>query len=108
MKWQEYDKWLAEQKEWIDKASYYELLKKWRFAPIGDRIFQGELGNYYSDVMAAKRDRCPDPVMVSKLVGWGDQQVVEDITMEAPTTPLPPATPELQETLDRIKKHFSK
>lgn len=43
-------------REWIDNASYEELLRKWRFAPVGDPFFQGEMGQYYSKVMAEKRD----------------------------------------------------
>ena len=58
-----------EQKAWIDGASYAELLKRWRFAPSGDEMFQGDTGEYYKRVMFAKRDAC-DAVAVSKAVGW--------------------------------------
>lgn len=44
-----------EQKSWIDNASYDQLLEKWRFAPVGDPFFQGDTGEYYSDVMRQKR-----------------------------------------------------
>ena len=56
-------------KEWIDNASYVELLRKWRFAPSGDPMFKGSTGIYYADVMFRKRDQC-DHVQASKNVGW--------------------------------------
>lgn len=60
-----------ETKNWIDNASYEELLQKWRFAPVGDPIFQGETGEYYSKVMFAKRNKDPHAaVQASKNVGW--------------------------------------
>jgi len=58
-----------EQKEWIDNASYEELLRKWRFSNSDNTIFQGDCGLYYKDVMMEKRDKC-DAVAVSKAVGW--------------------------------------
>ena len=58
--------------EWIDKASYEDLLRKWRFAPSGDPFFQGETGKYYSQIMFAKRDALPheEQVRASKRIGW--------------------------------------
>jgi len=56
-------------KNWIDNASYHELLSRWRFAPIGDPLFQGETGKYYSKVMFEKKQTV-DHVQVSKDVGW--------------------------------------
>jgi len=56
-------------KKWIDNASYEELLRKWRFAPIGDPYFQGETGDYYSKVMKEKKQNC-DHVQASKKIGW--------------------------------------
>lgn len=63
-----------EMKNWIDKADYESLLTKWRFAPVGDVLFQGELGKYYSDVMFKKRNELDsaEQVRISKDVGWGD------------------------------------
>ncbi len=49
-----------EQKAWIDGASYEDLLRRWRFAPAGDPMFQGETGTYYQDVMARKRKEVGD------------------------------------------------
>ena len=56
-------------KKWIDEASYETLLRKWRFAPLGDPMFQGDMGRYYAEVMFRKRDEC-DHVQASKNVGW--------------------------------------
>lgn len=56
-------------KRWIDAASYEELLNKWRFASVGDPMFQGEIGEYYSKVMAEKR-KTADHIQASKSVGW--------------------------------------
>lgn len=59
-------------KEWIDSANYEELLRKWRFAPAGDEIFQGEIGIYYSEAMAKKRTEAgyEAAATVSKRIGW--------------------------------------
>ena len=59
-----------EQKEWIDKATYETLLRKWRFSPLGDAFFCGECGTYFSKVMSEKKRKC-DHVAASKNVGWG-------------------------------------
>ena len=56
-------------KQWIDAASYEELLNKWRFARIGDPMFQGETGEYYAAVMREK-GKTEDHVQVSKNIGW--------------------------------------
>ena len=60
-----------EQKEWIDKASFEELLRKWRFEPIGSEWFKGELGRYYAKVMEDKRHESDHvAVQASKRIGW--------------------------------------
>lgn len=56
-------------KLWIDNASYEDLLRKWRHAPLGDPMFEGETGDYFCKVMSAKKESCDD-VRASKLVGW--------------------------------------
>lgn len=56
-------------KRWIDAASYEELLSKWRFASIGDPMFQGDTGDYYAAVMREKR-KSADHVQDSKNIGW--------------------------------------
>lgn len=59
-------------KDWIDKASYMELLAKWRFSAIGDPMFQKETGKYYAEIMNQKKSQSPaaDAVAASKLIGW--------------------------------------
>lgn len=61
-----------EDKEWIDTATYRTLLERWRFAPVGDPLFQGETGDYYAKVMFGKRDALPAEVAAaeSKSIGW--------------------------------------
>ena len=57
---------------WIDEASYEDLLRRWRFAELGDNIFQGEIGQYYSNSMFEKRELLSheEQVRISKKVGW--------------------------------------
>lgn len=56
-------------KSWIDNATYEELLYRWRFAAIGDPLFQGETGDYYAKVMAEKKQTA-NHVQASKNIGW--------------------------------------
>lgn len=60
-------------KEWIDGASYVDLLRKWRFGASGDPIFDGASGSYFATIMIKRKkqignDAC---VFASKQVGWG-------------------------------------
>jgi len=59
-------------KEWVDNASYYALMNRWRFAKVGDPIFQGEAGDYYKKVMFAMRDEVgpAEHVRISKSLGF--------------------------------------
>ncbi len=59
-------------KEWIDNASYESLLSRWRMAPAGSPWFQGDVGQYYKERMAAKRDEVGpgEHVRASKSIGW--------------------------------------
>ena len=59
-------------KEWIDTASYEQLLRRWRFAESGDTIFQGESGKYYADMMAKRKEIVGDKehTRTSKCIGW--------------------------------------
>jgi signal transduction histidine kinase len=59
-------------KEQIDKMSYISMLNKWRFASIGDPLFQGETGDYFKKVMAEKRSKIDDNKLstFSKNLGW--------------------------------------
>jgi len=60
------------QKEWIDNQPYEILLRKWRYAPVGDTMFQGDLGDYYAKVMSEKKAALDvsEQVSTSKRVGW--------------------------------------
>ena len=60
-------------KRWIDSATYEQLLSRWRYAPVGDPMFRDEVGKYYSEVMAKKRDEVghEEAVRASKNIGWG-------------------------------------
>lgn len=61
----------TEMKQWIDNATYEQLLNRWRFAPVGSPWFLGDIGKYYSDVMFRKRDEDLDgAVQASKNIGW--------------------------------------
>jgi hypothetical protein len=61
----------TEQKAWIDNATYFQLLERWRMAPIGDPMFLGDTGQYYSDTMKAKRAAVgqAEHVAASKAIG---------------------------------------
>ena len=57
----------------IDAMTYEDLLRKWRFAPLGDPMFVGETGKYFAERMEQKRtEEGTDRVAVSKKVGWGE------------------------------------
>ena len=59
-----------EQKKWIDEASYEDLLRRWRSAPVGDIMFQGDTYNYYSTAMKEKRlANHAEHVRASKAIG---------------------------------------
>lgn len=45
----------SEVKAKIDAMDYESLLRKWRFAPVGDPMFQGESGKYFGERMAELR-----------------------------------------------------
>lgn len=59
-------------KDWIDSASYGQLLSRWRFAPVGSPWFQGEVGIYYEEVMRKKRQEVgsEEHTRTSKSIGW--------------------------------------
>jgi hypothetical protein len=54
----------------IDLKTYDELLRRWRFSPVGDPMFQGESGEYWSRRMAELRRQGVDHVAASKRVGF--------------------------------------
>ena len=57
--------------KWIDNASVYSLLYKWRFSKSGDPFFQGEVGEHYEKVIGKAQSDHPDEwVSASKEMGW--------------------------------------
>lgn len=61
-----------EQKQQIDAMDYEDMLRRWRFAPSGDPMFQAETGEYYSKVMGEKREQIGPGghTTASKNIGW--------------------------------------
>jgi hypothetical protein len=61
-----------EHKDWIDNASYQQLMSKWRTAPVGDPFFMDDTGEYYAKIMSEKRNMISssEQVSISKNVGW--------------------------------------
>lgn len=61
-----------EEKDWIDNATYDQLLWKWRFTDLSEAIFQGACGTYFAEVMAKHRMdmSAQEKVATSKRVGW--------------------------------------
>lgn len=57
---------------WINNASYYDLLYKWRFAKAGDPFFVGMVGEKYTQVMIQKRDALPPgkAAEISRQIGF--------------------------------------
>ena len=56
-----------EQKAYIDSLSQEDLCSKWRFAPAGDPLFQGDTGDYFSKRLKEKGGFTPE---ISKRLGW--------------------------------------
>ena len=63
----------TELKAAIDELPYEEMLRRWRFTPSGDPVFEGESAEYFGKRMAELRaqpggnDR---HVSASKSIGW--------------------------------------
>jgi len=59
-------------KKIIDDMSYYDMLELWRFSSIGNELFQGEIGKYFSKSMNEKKNKLsPEKqVEISKHIGW--------------------------------------
>ncbi len=60
----------ADIRAYIDGMSYEELLRQWRFAPVGDPLFVGESGDYWVERMRELRALGADHVAASKSIGW--------------------------------------
>lgn len=56
-----------EQKQQIDSMSQYQLCSRWRFAKLGDPLFQSDTGVYFKKVMNEKGGFTPE---ISKSLGW--------------------------------------
>ena len=58
--------------EWVKNASYESLLRRWRFAPLGDPAFVGKTGEMFSQRLNEERAKLThdERVAVSKKVGW--------------------------------------
>ena len=56
----------------IEKMSYEQMLKKHRFAPSGDPMFEGDSGWLFSKNMEIKKMELShdERVRISKKVGW--------------------------------------
>lgn len=62
-----------EVKAQIDAKTYEELLYHWRYAPMDDPWFQGEVGDYWARRMATLRGEPGGEdrhVAASKKIGW--------------------------------------
>ena len=61
-----------EMKDWIDGATYEDMLTRWRWAPSGSPWFQGEIGKYFELIMSQKRKEIgpTEATRISKRVGW--------------------------------------
>ena len=60
-------------KKHIDSMSYEELLRRYRFAPVGDTWFEGATGDYWGKRMRDLRSRPggeDEHVQASKSIGW--------------------------------------
>ncbi len=55
----------------IDAMTYEQMLRKNRFAKIGDPLFSGDVGEYFMRVMSEKGAEDPGgAVAASKRIGW--------------------------------------
>ena len=60
-------------KQYIDSLSYERLLLHWRFAPVGDKWFEGETGEYWTKRMSELRNPPNgenEHVRASKAIEW--------------------------------------
>ena len=62
-------KMTPEQKKWIDEASYEDLLRRVRFAPVGDPMFQCDTDYYFKVMDKLKSADRAEHVRASKALG---------------------------------------
>lgn len=62
-----------ERVRWINAATYFQLLEKWRFAPPGDPFFEGDVGKHFESVMCRRKAELGPAraAEISKNIGWG-------------------------------------
>ena len=70
--WERKKPMMLSEKKRIDAMTYEQMLRKVRFAPIGDRMFVGETGDYFMRVMAEKKAKLAngEHTAASKSIGW--------------------------------------
>jgi hypothetical protein len=58
--------------EKIDKMNYEEMLTLWRFSPSANKLFEGELGDYFTKIMKEKENKLDsgEYAEISKRIGW--------------------------------------
>ncbi len=59
-------------KDEIDNMSYDDMLRRWRFSPVGDIMFAGEEGEYFEETFRERNKKLGDKghCKASKRVGW--------------------------------------
>lgn len=62
----------SERIQWIRTAKYEDLLRRWRFEPIGSDWFVGPVGEAFRKRMQVCREKLSiaDAMEISKRVGW--------------------------------------
>ena len=58
---------VIELKAKIDSMSRLDMARRWRFAPVGDPMFQGEVGDYFEKRFKELGGFTPE---ISKKIGW--------------------------------------
>jgi hypothetical protein len=63
------------ERDWIDTASYEELLTKLRQEPIGSKWLNGDVGNHLAFTLSVKRRQLTETerVAICKRVKWHDE-----------------------------------
>ena len=56
----------------IADLTYVEMLRLWRFEPVGSTLFQGDNGTYFQQIMKEKRSAvsCEMHAKISKTIGF--------------------------------------
>jgi hypothetical protein len=62
-------------KQKIDAMDYHSMLQLWRTSPLGNPLFEGDVGIYYAEVMKKKHNEIgqDEHVRISKIIGWKDK-----------------------------------